>query len=751
MPTPTSNAKPSNAKPSNVQVPVTLPEAQEARWALRNVPSERFLSTSTIDPLALPPIDTVKQEQAERHSVVSRKMTHAMARAKVKDRIGTPLKTTQAVLKMLSASHHIWIDGIEPMPFDDFVCAIDENAPLTERQAKVFRDTNMNSAYSWVAPDRSLNEVVFLWGKGAGKDWLAAKVNSYVAYVVCHLEGGPAHYYRTHCGLQLARDTVLASLNVAPAGDLALETYFQYLLANLTHPLFDRFAPIIRTEAVKFCSPDELKKAKQGRREPIPFFVLLSKSSSASGLDGYNLICWVMDEADAFVNSDKKDNARLVHNILRSSCGTRMRNLWTGFVISYPRVKEGFMLKLYERAKQDMLKYGSDSQFYADLAATWEVRPSVSRDDPTIRSDYEDDPDEAAAKYECIPMEIVHGFFEMPEKIDASVEPDAEPVAYVTLDDYQSIRRSGHTDYYVRARIEGNITPTGGYEYFLGGDAGGYGKQVSSQGDAYGISVWHTDNQADGFDWICPRCANTAPSLLTGGRYVRQEQQAREAIRAGQLISCGVCYTSSAQYNGSYSQGSVSVAGWYKKTGSDESAIYDSLGRAYNVGHVYEDLLVQIKPVRKGNNSAVNRSVYFPAVQTLCRELIEKLPVAVSRFDPHQTADMTMGLRESTGGDIEEISFSNPEQYKRAKLAKKMLYAGLLHFLPNPIRDREWKRLVRINGNKIDHPDGAGESKDLYDVEAICIWLAVNRKVGSLELLFGTEQNGNANAGNTGE
>jgi hypothetical protein len=568
----------------------------------------------------------------------------------------------------------------------------------------------------------------------SGKDWLAAKANAYIGYVMCNLNDEPAVYFREHCGLVVSADMVLAALNVAPAGDLAIETYFRYLLANLTHPIFEPYRPVIKTEEVLFITEHERARAKeQDNRKPLPFFALASKNSAASGLDGYNLVSWIMDEADAFVNSDKKNNAELIHKILRSSCNTRMRNLWTGFVISYPRVKEGFMLSLYERANKNMRKLGPNASYYADLAATWDVRPSVSRQDAGIVEDYENDPDEAAALYECIPMETVDAFIEMPEKIDASVDRNRYEIATVTQEDYQTTRSNGAIDYYIRASVS-DLRPTPGHTYFLAGDAGGTSK--TGKGDAYALSVWHMDNQADGYAWLCPRCVGIAPTLLSGANYERQAGSAREAIKAGQFITCGVCMETSAAYHGSWQSGSVSVAGWYKKVDKDkEASLVDAAGNAYNVGHLYEDLLIQVKPVRKGLTNNHNRSVFFPAIRAIVSELIVGLPVQASRFDPWQTAEMTMALREDPGGDVEEISFSQPEQFKRAKLAKAMLYAGLLHFLPNERRDREWKRLQRINGTKIDHPDGPNEGKDMYDVEAVCIFMAVTHTVGSIELM----------------
>lgn len=674
-------------------------QAKSIRFASRPVPAK----------LTFPSLEEVKRSTEARED--NRLAGNVMETVETGVLKGDPTlgaEAAQEALRQHKNTAEVWRDGVEPIPFEDFVPLTTaetkggKTTRLSERQLKVFNDCGLNAASGWIDPARRINEIVLLYGKGSGKDWLSAKANAYLGYLMCHLKLEPATYYRQYCGLELEAGTTLSSLNVAPSAELALQTYFGYLRKNLSAPLFHEFEPRILTESVEFCTPSERSLAKKQGRKTEPFFQLLSKHSKSSGLDGYNLIFWVMDEADAFYDKAEKSNAEEVHGILRSSCNTRMGTYWTGMVISYPRVKDGFMLRLYERASQNMLKLGPSAGYYADLAATWEVRPSVSRLDPNIVEDYEHDPAEAAARYECKPLEALDAFIEMPEKIDASVEPSAEPVAYVTVEDYQTTRSNGYTDYYVRARIEGNMNPIPGHEYFLGGDAG-------QKRDAYALSVWHTDNQVEGFNWICPRCAFAAPTILSGARYEKQGIRAREIIRAGQQIICGSCYETAARYHGSFSFGSVLVANWFKKQGEDQSVLTDNLGRAYNVGHIYEDLLVQIKPVRKGNASQVNRSVFFPAVQTLCRDLIEKLPIAVARFDPYQTAEITMGLRESTGGDIDEISFSNPEQYKRGKLAKMMLYAGLLHFLPNERRDREWKRLQRVNGNKIDHPDGQQE------------------------------------------
>lgn len=117
-----------------------------------------------------------------------------------------------------------------------------------------------------------------------------------------------------------------------------------------------------------------------------------------------------------------------------------------------------------------------------------------------------------------------------------------------------------------------------------------------------------------------------------------------------------------------------------------------------NRSPIYEDLLVRIKPIRKTRPNEVNRPVSFLSVQDMVTELIISLGIQSARFDPWQTIQLRETLHASGRGDVDEISFSNPDQYKRARLAETLLYGGLLSFLPDETRDREWRRLQLING-----------------------------------------------------
>jgi hypothetical protein len=159
-------------------------------------------------------------------------------------------------------------------------------------------------------------------------------------------------------------------------------------------------------------------------------------------------------------------------------------------------------------------------------------------------------------------------------------------------------------------------------------------------------------------------------------------------------------------------------------------------GRELTLPRVTEDLLIEVRPERRGQNGApTDRPVCFSSVETALIRLIEGLggseAVRAVVFDPWQTKLMQQSVRKHTGCRVEELSFSAAEQMQRATLVRTMLYNGLIRLVPNPKRDTEWRRL-QYKGSGIDHP--AGGSKDFFDAEALMIWAAASNHCSELTL-----------------
>lgn len=641
-----------------------------------------------------------------------------------------PDDTKRAVLIEAKAevqrNQSIWRGGIEPLWFDEFCVKLD-GCPLFPRQHAVMEKTGLLDPRTWIKEGRVLSELVLMYGKGAGKDYISAKIIAYLAYVVLHIkdagvtEGGRKWADRAEF-FGLAPNSQLSIVNVAPNQDHARRVFFRYLSGFLKKSIFKEFNPEILTDTISFFTEEEkrVERETHGRVKAQPWLALYSLHSKATGFDGMNMIGWVMDEADDFIDTEARCVADLLHQVLVASCVTRVSGRWIGIVISYPRTESGFMQSHYAESKATMERMGVDTPVYADMGATWEINTKVSRNDPIIQRAYDHDPTRAASMYECVGMPAENAFFEFPEKIVAAVDNSRQPCAYFETEFTQE-----GNQYYISAKVS-NIVRTAGCTYFLSGDSG-------RSGDSYALSVFHVDDQFEAAKWLCPRCGAN-PDLKSGGRYELMPWNAIEAVKPGEEIVCGTCWEPARVVSGSLTVINAHVGAWWKAEEQTAGIVRDAQGNPYTIGTIYEDLIVRIKPVKAQRVGEVNRVVSFLAVQDVCLDLMNGLQVYSARFDTWQTVQLREMMNRIACGDVDEISMSNTEQYRRARLAKMLLYENLLVLLPNPERDIEWRRLQLVNGTKIDHPQGG--SKDYYDCEAIGIWQAATYKDSRLNVLF---------------
>lgn len=584
----------------------------------------------------------------------------------------------------------IWTDPARPpLPFDEFSVALDGVA-LLPRQRDAFVGSHAITPEQLLDPRREIQEWVLVYGKGAGKDWLCARFLAWYTYVLLHLRGNVAEF------MGMNKTDALAVMNVAPTQALARTVFFRYLTANIQQPMFAPWLYDHRQGGSQITS-DEI-------RFPQINLTLYSMHSHAAGLEGKNLLAWCMDEADDFLETDGGSNAERVHDILRSSAATRLGNRWVGFSISYPRTAEGFIMRLYERAK-------SDATMFCDLAATWDVRPAVNRHTvKSIESDYQNKPMEARALYECIPMPTEAAFFEFPGKIVESVADHAPICGHMVRVITRTLRNRAEPVEFVGLELTGDIRPEPGRVYFAGCDAG-------ETEDAYCISVWSIDGAGGAWDWVCPRCAQE-PGILGGAHYARVGNDDREAAQAP---VCGVCYTTF-----------MSAAGWWRRQ-TVEAHITSEQGEQITLPFAREELLIRVQP-QHGRGEHADRSIDFGSIEQAVLALARALPLTQIRCDPWQQTSLIQTMM-ADGWDAAKISFSNPEQLARAKLCKSMLYNGLIGFLPdNEWRLREWRRLQRVGRAAVDHPQG--ESKDGYDAEAIAIACCVMHRAGRADLSF---------------
>ena len=605
-----------------------------------------------------------------------------------------------------------WKMGIEPMSAEQFSVALD-GVPLSDYQISTLHAARLHTARALISPNRKIQEGWFKWGKGAGKDWLAARLISWFAYVLLHVDD--VHQW-LRPEVAVASDERIDVLNVAPKGEHAKAVFFEYLARNIRRPIF---------------SPFLINEKQQILKGEITFpqinLHLISLNSSASGADGYNPLMWVMDEADAFVDSENRSNAQDLYKILRSSSATRWRTRWLGMVLSYMRSGDGFMSRSIEAFRKDELAVSPGQRYwFIDEAASWDVNPNIQRDDPVIQADYRNDPVTAAAMYEGIAPPVVGGFFDTHELIDASQgqQPSLVIGRISDADEYVWREMQGQSIPYMRYVVESTMREPG-RKYYLGTDAG-------ETGDSFAVAVWSCpDVDSDAPSVMCSSCIQMFGYDLPDHRDVNPEE--------ADTITCGMCGKTPYQILPAYYGPNVATKGWKLRESQIEEGYAETYinGKKVSLPKLREDFVLRVTPRKRSSEYPLGVLIDFPAMEQALVDIVTGLGVSLVRMDPWQTVQMGQSLADRTRADVGKVSFSMPEQYLRAFLCKVLLNNGCLKFLPNEDRDREWKQLIRKR-QRIDHPQYG--SKDIYDAESIAIWLALCDRIGTFDLTFLTEE-----------
>lgn len=270
------------------------------------------------------------------------------------------------------------------------------------------------------------NLAVLVWGKGGGKDTMSVLIQLYVVYLLLNLRN-PQKY------LALADQSSIDMYNIACAKDQAETVYFQilktfvlqwsWLRQNWNLVINGRWFANQNDKEMDFLNKITITNDAIIFPKNIRCF---SGSSESESLEGKNVLIYVLDEADAFKQNSQTRSADKIFSTMASSANSRFNGKEKGFIISWPRSKNGFIMKLYERTKNMLSVYG-------DIAPTWEVKPRHLFSKETFEFEghqvpmdkYESfrlSPLESMACYLCEPPDAHSPFIEDYEKVDAATD-----------------------------------------------------------------------------------------------------------------------------------------------------------------------------------------------------------------------------------------------------------------------------------------------------------------------------------------
>jgi hypothetical protein len=308
---------------------------------------------------------------------------------------------------------------------------------------------------------REITELVVMFGKGSGKDFLASGILAYVIYVVCCLND-PQKFFG------FGQDENIDFINVAINAYQANNVYFKKLKAR-----FNNCSWFNRT-SMEPKQPNEFQILKN----QIRFYKNItahSAHSEADSFEGFNPLVIIFDEIGGFEYEAAED----AYATLRSSALSRYNDKILLIFISFPRSESDYMFKKYNESF-------TDSQVYSMIGKSWEINPKIKRS--SLDKDYTRDPEGSKMKYECIPPKYAEGLFQFPEKIDEVVQIGKQsqtPGLLVTNKITTRTLKNGEERHFVGLEVH-NLQLDPQFVYYLGGDAG-------VESDSYCLSLFHAE------------------------------------------------------------------------------------------------------------------------------------------------------------------------------------------------------------------------------------------------------------------
>lgn len=384
----------------------------------------------------------------------------------------------------------------EPVPLDVFIKdkKFLNNPPLSPVQYDAVRHIErvyypelyplmgeqFNEPY-WTEPIRMVNLITLQWGKGSGKDHICRMASLRVAYLLLCLRSPQAYY-------EMPEQDTITMLNIASSATQAMRAFFVPMTRAVKRGWFE-----------DKCDPKQNVIVYDKNIEAV------SGHSDAESQEGGNLILGIADEIDAFRSKDELEryrgnapresprSAEAILKMMRTSSSTRFPKTYKNVRISYPRYLGSTIQKLTATGKADIHAKGENKSrhYVSGPLATWEVNPRVSGKDD-FQEDYDEDPDMAAAMYECKPTRATDTYFKNMEAVRLAVDADEQPIDV----DYEVIEvHSQETGRVARVwnavfGIDSSFVPRAGSRYAIHAD-------LALSADSAGVSMSHVESWQD--------------------------------------------------------------------------------------------------------------------------------------------------------------------------------------------------------------------------------------------------------------
>ena len=346
---------------------------------------------------------------------------------------------------------------------------------------------------------QTYKEIIFVLGKGSGKDFCSEIALAYVVHQLLCLKE-PAEYYGKDTG------DAIDIINVAINSDQANNVFFSGFKRIISKSPW--FAGKFKDKMRHFAFDKNIN--------------VYSGHSEAEAFEGYNTLFIVLDEIAGFdsegalkfdENGEPISKAKVLYDMYSDSLTSRFPDHGKMLMLSFPRYKKDFIMERYNKAiaakevvqrthtfkinegladgvegneltiawDEDHIVRYKDEGTFCLRRPSWEVNPT--RHIRNYLKRFIDDPIMALKKYACMPPESESSFFTSREKIEAAFkasnafdetgqfyrefQPDPDKRYYVHVDLARLHDRCAvamaHVDHFQKRNIGGSMTEPAPY------------------------------------------------------------------------------------------------------------------------------------------------------------------------------------------------------------------------------------------------------------------------------------------------
>ncbi len=299
-----------------------------------------------------------------------------------------------------------WLE--DPLPLGEFCRAYLDVTPWDVQQQDLsqFLGTTAADAKALFTqnPPTLYNCGILCYGKGAGKDTLASVCLVWFAHVLLCLRD-PQDFLglapQEPIDIALASPTLRQTRRVTFTKLKNRLRTCTWLKSHLARSEF-AIADVDRYIKKATDAADYIELPHNIRIHNLPLI-----SSSA---EGFNLLAFVISEFAGLESEAQGATAEALFNTFVTSCRTRFRKAWKGFLTSFPRSVSDPQEQLIEAHQE-----GRFPELFVVRRPTWEVVPHLEYKD--FETEFIRDPEGSAAKLAAQPRAATEAYFRSPELI----------------------------------------------------------------------------------------------------------------------------------------------------------------------------------------------------------------------------------------------------------------------------------------------------------------------------------------------